>query len=101
MSSDDASIRTQHRRACIEAMEEAFYNRTSGEPTSIYEAMTAAFDAIATADSRVVPNGATEEMVAAGRAANLDKYSNEGLYQRIWRAMSAAGDLTNPPENKS
>jgi hypothetical protein len=47
--------------------------------------------------ARVDPIEATEEMIAAG--SDAEGYS-EGDIHGIWKAMAAAGDLTNPPETK-
>lgn len=89
--------RDEHRAKCIEAMIEA------GPQASSYlnwkKIMTAAFDAIRTADARVDPVEATEEMIEAGELAAGAKWSGHPVVF-IFSAMSAAGDLTNPPEGK-
>jgi hypothetical protein len=80
--------RDEHRAACIEAMRAAFYARTSGERTSVYEALTAAFEAIPTAGADVVPTEATVEMLLHG--------SLQSTLSGVWRAMRIVGSLTNP-----
>jgi hypothetical protein len=85
----------EHRKACIEAMEEAFYKRTSGEPTSIYEAMIAVFDSIRTAGVRAVPIVATEEMMRVSDVLCEGLLFTDTLpIDEMWIAMSSAGDLT-------
>jgi hypothetical protein len=64
--------RDEHRNACIEAMEEAFHKRTAGDPTSIYNCMIAAFDALGQIAVVIARHG-------------FERWDNE---------------LTNPPEEK-
>ena len=87
---EDAVTRDEARAKCLEAMETAWI-KSGANNLKVADAMAAAFDAL-NGIARVDPIEATEEMIDAG------------LYYaqlvEIWRAMSAAGDLTNGPENK-
>jgi hypothetical protein len=91
----------EYRKACIEAMEMAYeaQRRKDGHKLSTFykiKAMTAALDAIPAVSARVVPAEATEQMLQTGS----EKFAETGLWAQLWRAMAAAGDLTNPPEKK-
>lgn len=94
--------RDEQRKACIEAMKAGYLRYR--EPKDIGEffdsfnaAFTAAFDALPSAGVRVVPIGATNEMLNAAYRFQPDM---EPYYIGTWDAMSAAGGLTNPPETK-
>lgn len=78
--------RDEHREKCIEALDAALEKWLSGKLTA--EFILDSLHGIA----RVVPTEATNEMIDAG----------EGwmTWPELCRAMSAAGDLTNPPEGK-
>lgn len=99
--------REEHRAKCIEAMAFAWLKRRGYKPPYIpawmvrqtIEEQTIAFDSLH-GIVRVNPVEATGEMIEAGRAANLEVNPTEGLYQRVFRAMSSRGDLTNQPEKK-
>lgn len=87
--------RDEYRIACIEAMARILWGRNEPGP-DWYEYIpdaTAAFDALRKAGVRVVPAEATQEMVRAGLKVRP-------TVRETWNAMSAAGDLTNPPEGK-
>jgi hypothetical protein len=100
--------RDEHRNACIEASATAlalargyvFSQMPDWYKERTREEAAAAFDALPSASAGVHPIQATEEMIEAGRAANLEKNPADGLYERIWRAMSTVGRLTNPPDKK-
>ena len=101
---EESVTRDEHRAQCIEAMRAAYRTELNAdgraeEMRGGLRAMTAAFDSLHGA-ARVDPIEATEGMIGAGRAANLEQYPNSGLYERLWRAMAASGDLTNQPEAK-
>ena len=84
--------RDEHRAKCIEAMREAYgkaWSQSKTKKFSWQSGLTAAFDALHGV-AFIDPIEATEDMVLAG----LSKFT---VRQR-WRAMSARGDLTNPPE---
>lgn len=95
--------RDEHRAKCIDQVEAAIISAIIDAGGTIDVRMkpvaTAAFDA-PHGIARANPIETTEEMITAGRVANLEQYTNAGLYERIWNAMSACGDLTNPPEIK-
>ena len=91
--------RNDHRAQCIEAMEEAFYKRSSGTPTSVYDCMSAAFDSLH-GIAVVNPIEATNEMIRAGVVILEDEPHAYSDAISCWNAMSAAGDLTNLPEKK-
>jgi hypothetical protein len=97
--------RDEHRAACIKAMAIAWLSKRGYPETDVpdwlmrqtIEEQTAALDALRSAGARVVPIEATEEMIDA---AYLPESPRRGASREIWDAMSAAGDLTNPPEGK-
>lgn len=74
--------RDEHRKACIEAMEEAF---CEVEPSTIHEGLTAAFDSLH-GIARVVPIGAEMKLLPR----------SDGDFDIDTRSA----DLTNPPEEK-
>jgi hypothetical protein len=93
--------RDEARAKCIEAMVEGGNKLRRGHGPS-WETMAAAFDALH-GIARVDPVEATEKMITAARAArqaHKDMSMPELLDDTLWRAMSAAGDLTNGPETK-
>jgi len=91
--------RDEQRAACIKAMERAFYERSSsGEPTSVYNCMVAAFDAL-NGLVRVCPVEATLEMMA--RATDTIYAGDDAEAAAVYELMSATGDLTDPPEKKT
>jgi hypothetical protein len=81
--------RDEHREKCIEVMASAYRRFDKRLP-----AMQRAFDSLH-GIARVVPIEATEEMRILGH----DGYGVDGM-KGAWNEMSAAGDLTNPPEGK-
>lgn len=89
--------RDEYRKACIEAMEEAFYVRSSGEPASVYDCMVAAFDALHGV-ARVNQIEATEEMINTLDDSWFDVPICD--IGEVFEILSATGDLTNPPEKK-
>ncbi len=89
--------RDEHRAKCIEAMKAAYVTRVAAGDWEFVDLMLAVFDSLANAGVRVDPVEATEEM----RAASMWKQPKHRYYvDEEWRRMSAAGDLTNPPEGK-
>lgn len=95
------------RNACIEAMARAYYgddDQWARIPEHWQEKELAkagrVFDALHDL-ATVHPVEATEEIIAAGNDEGGSDYgmSEEDL-RLLWRAMSAAGDLTNPQEKK-
>ncbi len=108
--------RDEHRAKCIEAMVAARleYHRSAiglelpsgADAENFYtemerRLMTVSFDALRTAGVGVYPIEATEEM----RIAAVRNSPTHGpLYDRdipaLWAAMSATGDLTNPPKTR-
>jgi hypothetical protein len=86
--------RDEHRAKCIEAMAAEISSVCAWPDNRSVEAAIRAFDSLH-GIARVDPIEATEEMMTAGRVRT-------GIGDRhiIWTAMSAAGDLTNPPEGK-
>jgi hypothetical protein len=101
----------EHRAACIEAMCKARYEsdcvfahweeESEDFKENYRRKETFALDSLHDI-ARVVPVEATEEMhVAAKNTREADK--TRGLptpWGKVWRVMSAAGDLTNPQERK-
>lgn len=90
--------RDEYRKSCIEAMARALKLDSSslflaGENYWKAQA-TAAFGSLPTAGVRVVPIEATKEMIRAGLKVRP-------TVRETWDAMSAAGNLCNPPEGKS
>jgi hypothetical protein len=91
--------RDEHRAKCIEAMVDAAQKiRAPWVLTLILrqvwvKVMAAAFDALY-GIARVVPVEATPKMI---EEYELSDYENIG---EVWSALSALGDLTNPPEGK-
>ena len=99
--------RNEARAKCIEAGTTAILQkryglrdiRSNGDIVKITrDEFTAAFDALPLADVRVVPVEATEEMVEAAARDWDGRMSARS--SGVWGAMSATGDLTNPPETK-
>jgi hypothetical protein len=86
--------RDEHRAKCIETMEIAGNRRISEGEADLRAILTSAFESLH-GIARVVPIEATKEMLHA--ALPMSVRTNPEL----WRAMSAAGDLTNAPENRS
>jgi hypothetical protein len=80
--------REEHREMCIEAIHRAAMTVT-------WEAAERAFDSLH-GIVRVGPVEATEEMLHAALPISVRTSSDPEL----WRAMSAAGDLTNAREGK-
>jgi len=66
-----------------------------GDRSHWIDAATLAFDALRSAGVRVVPMEATEDMLEAAWESIIAEDGKEA-----WKDMSAAGDLTNPPEQK-
>jgi hypothetical protein len=92
--------RDAHRMACAKAIEAVLLARWDpASPLSLLVTALAVLDALPTAEARVVPGEVTKDMVDAGTNESVSEVS-EGDLQRLWRAMSRAGDLTNPPEAK-
>jgi hypothetical protein len=115
--------RDEYRAKCIEAMKAAYVvfeltpEHASDEFFDLFTAsFTAIFDSLH-GIAHVVPIEATEEMSRSGGDALMDSQTidRQGLDPRfrysardfrridacaVLRAMSAAGDLTNPPEGK-
>jgi hypothetical protein len=108
--------RDEHRNACIEPMARAAYQAMilrmvyrhganlnlllfDDQPNALKKdwiaSLASALDAIPSAGTDVHPIEATEEMIAAYGAT---EYQSPAAIK--WRAMSAAGRLTNPPEKK-
>ena len=92
----------EHREKCFEVMEAACWDiwADSGLPwpgssASIRKIVKAAFYALPTADARVVPVEATEEMLLS--ASEFDENSQQNA-RRVWFLRAAAGDLTNDPD---
>lgn len=114
MTRDDASTRARQRAAIIEAMarkhfhvigmqwrarikpgEISFWDSLPFVEQQIYlDAMAVAFDA-QYGLARVCPIEATEEMIEASYICDDCRKPRDE--KTTWRAMSAAGDLTNPP----
>jgi hypothetical protein len=91
------TARDEARAKCIEAMVQAYILRLKEYPlSSIFEGFTAAFDSLH-GIARVNPIEATEEMMAA---INLNIIRGMSANEATYYDMSAAGDLTNPPETK-
>jgi hypothetical protein len=88
----------EHRAKCIEAMELAYADRVTKGNWQFRDLMIAVFDALHNV-ARVNPIEATNKMVEAGSEKCGPEYGWIGSIS-IWNAMSAAGDLTNPPEDK-
>lgn len=88
--------RDEHRAKCIEAIRAAFEAANDDQQRFplLDDCWAAAFDALPSAGARVDPVEATEEMMKAARDAR------PSTIWYMWLAMSAAGDLTNPPEGK-
>ncbi len=99
--------RERDREKCIKAMARAFCADTHLACTfpdcgckSMAHRAASALDSL-NGIACVVPAGATEEMIIASRAArqmHKDLSLPALLDDVIWRAMSAAGDLTNDPD---
>jgi len=103
----------EYRAKCIEAEAIAAFERYNDSPWICASedekkhwiwTMTAAFDSIH-GIARVVPIEATEEMVKAGSSALVRWESSNDPYSAncvtaVYKAMSAAGRLTSPPEKK-
>jgi hypothetical protein len=90
--------RDEHRTKCIEAIKICHQTFEIGYFSDFQAArILDSLDGVA----RVVPIEATEEMLAAARREVDDLCERgPGEYADLYCAMSAAGDLTNPPENK-
>jgi hypothetical protein len=91
--------RDEHRAKCIEAMARTLCDRNEPGPEwqDYVPDATAALDALRGL-ARIVPIEATEEMIDAAYLRGIhDHFAEE---REAWRAMSAAGDLTNTPERK-
>jgi hypothetical protein len=92
------TTRDEARAKCIGAMYEACFEAMNGrydQPTEIWvNGFTAAFDALHGLATVNLP-AATKEMLAVGNKIEC----GDPLWL-VWWAMSAAGDLTNPPEKK-
>lgn len=80
--------RDEHRAKCIEAQALAYVKRWQ-DGASRADSFAAAFDALHGL-ARVTPLEATDEMIDAAKPICPDI----GTY----KAMAAAGDLTNPPK---
>jgi len=99
--------RDEHRKVCIEVMELASYavlyggyglDKQNIEFRKKWKAViTAALDAIPSVGADVHPLSATSAMMGAGQSAEEEGQT----LGRIYRAMTAAGRLTNPPKEKS
>jgi hypothetical protein len=86
--------RDEHRAECIEAMRQAMIDDYGEDCLPFTLFAVAAFDSLH-GIARVNPVEATGGMVTAGLAV-----AGTPMFGAVWRAMSAAGDLTNPPEGK-
>ena len=80
----------EHRARCIEAIETVLLKRFGYGWPLLDVIATEIFDALH-GIARVVPTEATPEMELAAIKAPIG---------RTWHDMSAAADLTNPPEGK-
>jgi hypothetical protein len=88
--------RNDHREACAWAIMRCMNWENS---TGKWIAAFAILDSLHGAGARVVPIEATEEMLdAAYYRGRADDFAEE---REAWRAMSAAGDITNAPQNQS
>ena len=86
--------RDEHRNACIEVIRTAMgWEDSPGKRLAAQSVL----DAIPSAGADVHPIEATEEMVAA--APHWTEMDADEI-QEIWRAMSSAGRLTNPQEDR-
>jgi hypothetical protein len=86
--------RDEDRAKCIEEMERAWmahYGIDQGQFPFALRAMTAAFDSLHSI-AVVCPVEITEEM--------FNSIKKSASKEETFRAMSAAGDLTNGPEEK-
>lgn len=94
--------RDEARALCIEAIETAIIGAIIDAGGTLDVRMTpvgaAAFDALH-GIATVNPPSCTAEMVEAGDLAS-EKSPEGDMITVIFNAMSAAGDLTNGPENK-
>lgn len=79
--------RDEHREKCFDAMEAAYW-RAFDKSDKVRDYLAAAFDSL---------HGLAH--VNSVEATELPDYV-EAMFQEVWRAMSAAGDLTNLPEQK-
>jgi hypothetical protein len=102
----------EHRAKCITSITKALYNAIPGSEESwpiwkAEEVATATFDAL-NGIARVDPIEATGKMIAASDIywqSEFPGFPTMADVEGMWRAMSAAGDLTNPakpeyPEGK-
>lgn len=90
--------RDEHRAACIAKM----WFTMASQPAADYEfAATIAFDSLHDI-ALVNPVEATEAMIEVGHGNNYQasKYFSAKGVANLWRRMSVAGRLTNPPEKK-
>lgn len=89
------SDRDEQRKACIEAIERAAAANAAGTSREWATAILDALNGLA----RVCPIEATNEMLQAG-ARILGQESGWSDSMSCWNAMTATGDLTNPPGRK-
>lgn len=101
---------TEHRMKCLEAMYvaclKAMYVALVKKgvlvvpPSVLYPAVTAAFDALRSANARVVPVEATERMLGALDERWFVGPLSQSDILEMFDIMAAAGDLTNATEKK-
>lgn len=85
--------RDEQRTKCFDAMEAAYETSRSSAPGAHRRSLAAAFDSLHGL-AHVVPPEVTKEMNIA-----VIGYGRQGC-GTVFRIMAAAGDLTNPPEEK-
>jgi hypothetical protein len=95
--------RDERRAKCIETTADALHDMTDDNPfprRAELKIATFILDSLH-GIARINPVEATEEMYAAGwNEGGTDYNMSEGDLRLLFEAMSAAGDLTNPPEGK-